>query len=33
MDRASATETVDSDLILGRIKPKTIEIDIHTFRD
>ena len=31
VDRASATETVDSDLIPGRVKPKTIKIGIHSF--
>ena len=31
VDGESATETVDSDSIPGRIKPKTIEIDICSF--
>ena len=31
VDRASATETVDSDSIPGRVKSKTIEIGIHSF--
>ena len=31
VDRASATETVDSGSIPGRFKPKTIEIGIHNF--
>ena len=29
--RASATETVDSDFIPGRVKPKTIKIGIYSF--
>ena len=31
VDRASATETVDSGSIPGRVKPKTIQIGIHSF--
>ena len=31
VDRASATETVDSGSILGRVKPKTIKIGIQSF--
>ena len=31
VDRASATETVDSGSIPGRVKPKTIKIGIHSF--
>ena len=31
VDRASATETVDSGSIPGRMKPKTIKIGIHSF--
>ena len=31
VDRASATETVDSGSIPSRIKPKTIKICIHSF--
>ena len=31
MDRASATEAVDSGSIPGRVKPKTIKIRIHSF--
>ena len=31
VDRASATEAVDSGLIPGRVKPKTIKIGIHSF--
>ena len=31
MDRASATETVDTGSIPGRFKPKTIKIRIHSF--
>ena len=31
VDRASATETVDSGSIPGRFKPKTITIGIHSF--
>ena len=31
MDRGSATATVDSGLIPGRVIPKTIKIDIHSF--
>ena len=31
VDRASATETVDSGSILGRVKPKTVKIGIHSF--
>ena len=31
VDGESATETVDSDSIPGRIKPKTIEIGIRSF--
>ena len=31
VDRASATEAVDSGLIPGRVKPKTIKISIHSF--
>ena len=31
VDRASATEAVDSDSIPGRVKPKTIKIGIHSF--
>ena len=30
VDRASATETVDSGSIPGRVKPKTIKIGIHS---
>ena len=31
VDRASATETVDSGSIPGRVIPKTIKIGIHSF--
>ena len=31
VDKASATETVDSGSIPGRVKPKTIKIGIHSF--
>ena len=31
MDRASATEAVDTGSIPGRVKPKTIKISIHSF--
>ena len=31
VDRASATETVDSGSIPGRVKPKTIIIGIYSF--
>ena len=31
VDRASATEAVNSGSIPGRVKPKTIKIDIHSF--
>ena len=31
MDRVSATEAVESRSILGRVKPKTIKIGIHSF--
>ena len=31
VDRASATETVDSGSIPGRVKSKTIKIGIHSF--
>ena len=31
VDRAPATETVDSGLIPSRVKPKTIKIGIHGF--
>ena len=31
VDKAYATETVDSDSIPGRVKPKIIEIGIHRF--
>ena len=31
VERASATETVDSGSIPGRVIPKTIKIDIHSF--
>ena len=31
VDRASATEAVDTGSIPGRVKPKTIKIDIHSF--
>ena len=31
VDRASATEAVDSGSIPGRVKPKTIKIGIHSF--
>ena len=31
VDRASATETVDSGSISGQVKPKTIKIGIHNF--
>ena len=31
VDRASATETVDSGSIPSRVKPKTIKIGIHIF--
>ena len=33
MDRGSATEAVDLGSIPGRVKPKTIKIDIHSFPD
>ena len=29
-DRASATEAVDSSLIPGQVKPKTVKIGIHS---
>ena len=32
VDRASATEAVDTGSIPGRVKPKTIKIGIHSFR-
>ena len=31
MDRASATDAVDSGSIPGRVKPKTRKIGIHSF--
>ena len=31
VDRASATEAVDSSSIPGRVKSKTIKIGIHSF--
>ena len=31
VDRASATEAVNTGLIPGRVKPKTIKIGIHSF--
>ena len=31
VDRASATEAVDSGSIPGRVKPKTIKTGIHSF--
>ena len=31
VDRASATESVDSGSIPGRVKPKTTKIGIHSF--
>ena len=31
VDRASATEAVDSGSISGRVKPNTIKINIHSF--
>ena len=31
VDRASATETVDSGSIPGQVKPKTIIFDIYSF--
>ena len=31
MNRASATEVVDTGSIPGRVKPKTIKIGIHSF--
>ena len=31
MDKESATEAVDSDLIPGRVKPKTTKIGIYSF--
>ena len=31
VDRALATKAVDSGLIPGRVKPKTLEIGIHSF--
>ena len=31
VDRASATEAVDTGPIPGRVKPKTIKIGIHSF--
>ena len=31
VDRASATEAVDTGSISGRVKPKTIKIGIHSF--
>ena len=31
MDGASATAALDSGSVLGRVKPKTIKIDIHSF--
>ena len=31
VDRASATATVDSGVIPGRVMPKTIQIGIHSF--
>ena len=31
MDKAYATETVDSGSIAGRVKPKTIKIGMHSF--
>ena len=32
VDRASATEAVDTGSIPGRVKPKTTKIGIHSFR-
>ena len=32
VNRASATKTVDSGSILGRVKPKTIKIGIYSFQ-
>ena len=32
VDRASATEAVDSGSIPSRVKPKTVKIGIHSFR-
>ena len=32
VDRVSATDTVDSGSIPGRVKPKTIKISNHSFR-
>ena len=31
VDRASATEAIDSGSIPGQVKPKTIKIGIHSF--
>ena len=31
VDRATATEAIDSDSIPGRVKPKTIKIGIHSY--
>ena len=31
MNKASATKAVRSGLISGRVKPKTVEIGIHSF--
>ena len=31
MDRVPAIEAVDSGLIPGRVKPKTIKIGVHSF--
>ena len=31
VDRASATEAVDTGSISGRVKPKTIKIGVHSF--
>ena len=31
VDRASVAEAVDSDSILGGVKPKTIKLEIHSF--
>ena len=31
VDRASATETVDTSLVPGRVKPNTMKIGIHCF--
>ena len=31
MNRESATDTVDTDSILGQVKPKTINFGVHSF--